>query len=271
MRSAFDLIDDEALIAYLNLIASIKQVDVVKLATLADTAVRYYRGNGDIRYRMSEQQALERRWYASLMAGTPDYSVYDDEYFTVEVWACWIVYSRKYLRSMRKASAIFDNVQSIADLGCGCGLTTAALKEIFPEADVIGTNVDGSVQYRVAQKVGERRNFTIRPQVESHADLIFASEYFEHFERPIEHLSSVLKVATPQYLVIANAFGATSVGHFDTYYDGSTAISGAEMGRAFNDRLRSEGYSRVKTGFWNNRPDVWKKGNDEPTLFDGDR
>lgn len=47
----------------------------------------------------------------------------------------------------------------------------------------------------------------------------FASEYFEHHELPVKHLIELLEVSHPRLLVIANSFGARSIGHFDSYYD----------------------------------------------------
>lgn len=70
-------IDGAALDAYLALAARHKQFDVLRTRELALTAVRYYKGNAAMRDAMVEGQALERRWYASLTAGRPDYGVYD--------------------------------------------------------------------------------------------------------------------------------------------------------------------------------------------------
>jgi len=95
--------------------------------------------------------------------------------------------------------------------------------------------------------------------LESHADLVFASEYFEHWEAPIEHLEEVLSKATPKALVIANAFGSKSVGHFDVYKDRGVEFSPKNISRKFNQCLRNHGYTLVQTKFWNGRPTVWIK------------
>ena len=108
------------------------------------------------------------------------------------------------------------------------------------------------------------RGFTVVTDPQPETDFVFASEYFEHFQRPIEHLRDVLRVAEPKHLVIANAFGSKSIGHFDIYLDeenlfDSRQVLGASVGRLFNDVLRKNGYATVKTEFWNNRPAVWRR------------
>ncbi len=147
-------------------------------------------------------------------------------------------------------------VKSVADLGCGIGYTTAALKELFPAATVYGTQILGTFQHNVAAEVGRRKGFAIYPEVTGPTDLIFASEYFEHFQRPIEHLLTVIETCRPKYLVIANSFGSHSIGHFDAYIVGpdhehlfEEAIPNTAIGRQFNDVLRNGGYQRMTTTF----------------------
>ena len=77
-----------------------------------------------------------------------DFSVYDDTYYVCELWLCWIRYSRRYLRDISKNTSLFSRsivsdirANSVLDLGCGFGYTTAALKEFFPHATVTGTEL----------------------------------------------------------------------------------------------------------------------------------
>lgn len=150
----------------------------------------------------------------------------------------------------------------VVDLGCGFGYTTAALKESFPEACVVGTNIRDTLQWKVARKVGLEKGFTVGSSpkdVGKRADLVFASEYFEHFQKPIEHLEDVLHRLEPRSMVIANSFGSRSVGHFDEYLHEGSTISNKAVGRSFNRYLRSKGYRLMETGFWNGRPAVWEK------------
>ena len=204
---------------------------------------------------MTRLQALEARWYASLRKGKPDYSVYDGEGYMEEALKCWKLYSRKYIRSLTtlKLPGIFR----VVDLGCGCGWSTRALEEAFGGATVTGTNREGSDQYRYCKAHGIRVVGSIE-LIKGKVDLVFASEYFEHFERPIEHVTDIVTRLKPRYLVVANSFGTRATGHFLAYRHGAEVIDGKAMGRRFNARLREMFYTRRETGFWNNRPAVWE-------------
>jgi hypothetical protein len=247
---------------YLAICASvIPALNVEEAKRLALAATKYYQGNQLARQELSKGQALEQRWYESLANGEPDYGVYDDDFFVSDLWACWVVYSRGYVKAIRKLAekGLLPEIASVADLGCGAGYTTAALQEVWPAARVIGTNLPRTAQYRIAESIGAEHGFFMSPSIGRPVDLVFASEYFEHFQRPIEHLRDVIRFGSPRYLVVANSFGSRSIGHFNTYYDAETPYSNKTIGRAFNKLLRDRRYQRVQTGFWNNRPAVWKR------------
>lgn len=242
---------------YLSLVNAITPVDKVLLRERALTTIRYYKGDDEARKQLRLHQTLEDAWYASLKAGKPDYSIYASEHFLTEAWACWVVYSRKYIRAMQKLH--LENVNRVVDLGCGIGYSTAALKSMFYKASVVGTQVKGP-QFQVAEAIGRLYTFLVVENVVDRADLIFASEYFEHFQRPVEHLEDVLaETEDPRYLVIANSFGSTSIGHFNVYLHENKSYMNYQIGRVFNDVLRARGYEQVVTPFWNNRPNVWRK------------
>lgn len=236
-------------------------------------AVRYYRGSKQARSFMRGTQRLEKQWYSSLPK-EPDYSVYSGTEILPDLWACWVVYSREYLRIMQNPRTILNKdlqgyhsvVQeigrptTIADLGCGIGYTSAALTQMFPEAKVYATNLEGTAQFQVCKKMAEAYSFDLLPDVAllPQIDCVFASEYFEHFEKPIAHLREVL-ATNPKYLILANAFSSRSLGHFKHYDIGGIWLDGHSVGRAFNDFLRSSGYEKVPTSCWNDRPTVWVK------------
>lgn len=269
--SVFSKIKPSDLVEYLTLCKKYRpSFDVENATQIALASIKYYRGNEALREVLREGHALEKRWYDSLQKGKPDYSVYDDDYFISDVWSCWVLYSRKYLLAMTSPKALstgqtpvsFISARSVIDLGCGFGYTTAALKELFPKANVFATNIEGTLQFKVAFEVGKRAGFIVRPNIAAvgaQTDLVFASEYFEHIEDPIAHLEEILRVGRPRFLLLANAFGATAVGHFDVYKHGVQLVPGKQMGRLFNKTLRAHGYEQVKTNFWNNRPAFWAK------------
>ena len=154
----------------------------------------------------------------------------------------------------------------IVDLGCGIGCSTAALKEIFPKATVYGTNIKGTAQYKLAATLAQHYAFQMRDKTSPlKADLLFASEYFEHFQNPIRHLEHVIRTYRPNALLIANAFGTRAIGHFEVYdcssaqdYGGGKRVSGKEARKIFKEALLALGYVKQKTKLWNNRPQYWK-------------
>lgn len=211
--------------------------------------------------------SLFDRWYTSIKAGTPDYSVYNSPYYIADLWACWNLYSRRYLRDITSKRSLdgisvlddMKDVEVIADLGNGVGLTTQMIKELFPTADVYATNIDISYQYNIASELAT--NFTMLPDL-SHlnkqTDLIFASEYFEHFDRPIEHLNFIMSIQRPRYMIVANGFNGDAIGHFDTYFHLDHIYTSKQMNSLFNHSMIRHGYQMVKTKMWNNRPTYWK-------------
>lgn len=232
-------------------------------AEVASLREAYYAvgGAANFEHILSPQArcALLDRWYASLAAGTPDYSVYADERFLAEAYACWLGYSRHYIKQIAKIRHRFTDVRSVLDVGCGLGLTCRWLMTVFPQATVCGTNVAGSLQYAIAQRFSAQYGFSLS-EVPRAADLVFASEYFEHFERPIEHLHAVLDAASPRYLVIANSFGSHSTGHFDQYMVEHQPVPNKTIGRKFNAALRARGFAAMPgLKFWNNRPSIWQR------------
>jgi len=216
----------------------------------------------------AKAKLLQDRWYKSILS-TPDYSVYSDQYYICDIWLCWKTYSRTALLALKNPKSlmtmsVIDFLKTpsvILDLGCGFGYTTAGLKEFFPNSKVIGTNIKQSFQYRVAERIGIERGFTVTDDISSvgKVDVIFASEYFEHIINPIEHLYNVLKNTNPKYLIIANGFSGTAIGHFNYYNHMNNKYSNKQMSVMFNKSLKMLGYEKIKTKVWNNRPALWMK------------
>jgi hypothetical protein len=213
--------------------------------------------------------ALEDKWYTSLDIGAPDYSVYDDDYYFTEAWVCWEIYSRNYLRILLKPSvySLVENIKTIVDLGCGIGYTTAGFKLLFPNSEVIGTNIEGTKQHGFCTAMSQSFGFKMASDIKElrRVDLVFASEYFEHILSPITHLEEVLVTLCPKFLYIANSFNTRSVGHFNYYSmerDGTPRdywLSAAKMQSAFNKTLKYHRYRRLEINAWNNKPALWVK------------
>lgn len=222
---------------------------------------------------------LEKCWYASLEKGAPDYSVYSHPTYLGDIWTCWCLYSRNSILSLKNpkslvSRAVTDELakfDSITDLGCGFGFTTLALKEVLPNLRVNATNLETSYQFKLAKKNFEGKDIALFGDTSQvgQTDIVFASEYFEHFERPIEHLVEVLKMS-PKVLILANTFKGTAIGHFNTYKDGKDSIPNSQMARKFNAFLRSQGFKKMTTKIWNQRPALWVRGGYQDRFYGGE-
>lgn len=273
MRAILDENLKEQFEGYLELCHTI-DVDSELVRRVSVATIRYHR-----ELSLSDEDrelvcSVERRWYDSLSAGKPDWSVYSGDNYLGELWACWVLYSRRYLRELRQKNIVGENsvvedlgtAKCVVDLGCGIGYTSAALRQLFPDACVVGTNLPDTVQGSLAMTIGDIYGFEVHEDVgmvKEQVDLVFASEYFEHFESPVEHLKSVLTLK-PKAMLIANTFGSSSIGHFRKYKVKSSGmfdeeLVGAAVSKRFNAELRKRGYRRVETKLWNNRPAYWKR------------
>jgi len=218
-----------------------------------------------------EREQLQRVWYSTLRAtGKPNYQVYDNPVYLADTFDCWHVYSSKYLKAIQNPGSLppagvytdLGNPRIIVDVGNGLGFSSAALTQMFPHAAVYATNLPGTSQYRVASLLAEQYGFRMVPDtshIGKHADLVFASEYFEHFPNPVRHLQEIHAAIRPRKWLIANTFGGDSIGHFDAYQSGSKSVPGRLMGREFGKAMRTLGYRNVKTAMWNNRPAYWTR------------
>lgn len=244
--------------------------DIETIRRIALQTIAHLRGSPEQRNITEAEQQLQMRWYASLQGQEPDWSVYATDYYLAEMWACWTVYSRKYLIEIQKPGSLpprgvysdLQPVHHIVDLGCGIGFTSAALKQMFPRARVTATNLGDTAQAVIARRLGERFGFTVVRTVQEirfDADLVFASEYFEHIPSPVEHLNEIVAALKPRTFLIANSFGTRAIGHFDAYQVDGRRLGSELLSKRFNNSLRSHGYTKVKTRLWNGRPAYWRR------------
>lgn len=241
-----------------------------KICQDAIEMVNYHKGKKDVVIKKSNLvYVLENRWYQSIQNNEPDYSVYSEPCYLADLWACWVVYSRTGIKALTNPVSkvnmsvveYIGDIGTVVDVGCGLGYTTSFLKEIFPNANVMGTNIESSYQYKVAKNLGKNRGFNMKPGFKEvgKVDLVFASEYFEHFINPIEHAHELLKNTRPKFVITANGFNGHSTGHFNNYKHGGKWYDNKTMSKMFNKAMSVMGYQRVQTKIWNSRPAVWKK------------
>lgn len=216
---------------------------------------------------------LYNEWEKSIALNNPNYNLYNSVYYLDEAFVCWKTCSRKnimildqYIKSNNEYSKELYEIKNILDLGCGIGFSTVALSEVFKNANIIGTQLKESVQFEVCEYL-EENNKNVKfvsseynTKINKKFDLIFASEFFEHFDHPINLLEDLINSYSPKYIICANTFTQMSLGHFYEYYDeNNNKYDGKKMSRYFNNKLREHSYEKIKTGFWNDRPRVWRK------------
>jgi|2_EtaG_2_1085320.scaffolds.fasta_scaffold03028_2 2-polyprenyl-3-methyl-5-hydroxy-6-metoxy-1,4-benzoquinol methylase len=244
-----------------------QKINIEKAKRIIVETIKYYNTRGSIHNSYAE--ILEDRWYNALEEYKIDYSVYNDRYYFTDLWVCWKMYSRNYLRSIIKDEAVsreLKNIKSIVDLGCGIGYTTASLKQLFKRANVYGTNIEKTRQYKFCKSMSKKYNFKLASDISKinrKIDLVFASEYFEHIQYTTDHLLDIIIKLSPKYFYIANAFNTVSVGHFEVYkyrkgVIATCFLSQQEVSKVFN-KILSIKYERVKTKLWNNKPTLWKR------------
>ena len=243
------------LIEFINLCKSLNiNFDPIKFENIVLNTLKYINGDSSARNKLRELQDLENKWYEKLDNNIIDYSVYDDVYYLADTWVCWKKYSRDYIKRIKKHISI-KNVHKIADLGCGIGYSSAALKEEY-NCKVYATNIKETNQYKICESISKKNDFILLENIDKIGivDVLFASEYFEHFERPVEHLLECLNKLKPKHILFANTFNAKSIGHFNVYKNLNENYDGRKIVKLFSKTLIENGYIKIKTKCWNNRP-----------------
>lgn len=259
----------EFLVEYNNTLYAnkINPINVVKAKLIIDWTKKYYQNTKTVTPPDYVQYLLDTWYYSEHIA----YEVYDQDYYITDIWCCYQIYSRKYLLSIIKSNSLqedysifnyLNNVNTVVDLGNGVGYSTALLKQIFSEAEVIGTNIKSTKQYKYCEKMADVYDFKMienEKTIGKQVDFLFASEYFEHILDPITDVLEIINTIKPRYMFIANSFNTYSVGHFETYdVKGIGKVDQTKISRLFNKTLRDNGYKKIKTKLWNNKPALWE-------------
>ena len=122
------------------------------------------------------------------------------------------------------------------------------------------TNIKNTKQYQVCEIISNKTGFIISDSIDKiqSFDMIFASEYFEHFERPVEHLIYIIETLKPKIILFANTFNAQSIGHFNIYKHNNYQYAGGGISSLFINTLKIYNFNRIKTNCWNNRPNYFR-------------
>jgi 2-polyprenyl-3-methyl-5-hydroxy-6-metoxy-1,4-benzoquinol methylase len=250
-----DKIGKKDLIEFINLCKSLNiEFDENKFIGIVINTLKYLNGDTDARNELRLMQDLENDWYAKLNNNIVDFSVYDNVYYLADTWVCWKKYSREYINRIKKHINFYD-IKTIADLGCGIGYSSVALKQEY-NCKVFGTNIKNTNQYKICEKISFENDFILTENIDEigNVDILFASEYFEHFERPVEHLLECIYKLKPKHILFANTFNAKSIGHFNLYKHFNIDYNGRSISKLFTKTLNENNYKKIITKCWNSRP-----------------
>ncbi|MFA5394998.1 MAG: class I SAM-dependent methyltransferase [Methanogenium sp.] len=160
-----------------------------------------------------------------------------------------------------------DKIEKILDLGAGIGLTTNLLQDLFPNSKVYYLNLEKSLQNDFFEKIKNPKIEIINNEEDLYNnkfDIIFASELFEHIEKPIELLKKTMKICD-KYFVTSNAFGPEAYGHFTSYSVDDIVFAPRETSKKFLKTIREE-FEEMKIKTWNSRPRIFKRIEDTKQL-----
>lgn len=252
--------------------SSLTGISTEEIKSLCNSSIKYYNG------KIVENPLghLDKLWFDGQEAGINNYNVYGHRDYYAEAFACWYIYSSKYLKRIFdlevKSPDVFeslrlDSVDSIIDLGNGLGFTTLMIARHFRNAKIYGTNLKDTLQWEFCSKTNHGEYELIQDySTLGHIDIVFASEYFEHIENCLEHVSDIVDKISPRIMVIANSFNTRGIGHIYNYLNYGQVIHQSLISKQFIKKMISLGYAKVPTKFWNQSPNVYVKVESGPTL-----
>lgn len=203
-----------------------------------------------------EEKELDDWWYENY----PDFSRYQSYHYLYAGLNCFNNYSKQC--ALYAHQYLGDkNIKSIVDVGAGIGLSTMLLADLFPEAKVYYNNITPSLQADFFEAHKDSKNITdiTEKEMMQHGpfDMLFASEYFEHFEYPMRQTDFLLNKVGFKYLVINNSFNVRAYGHFKEFKHNET-LTPKNMSKLWLKTVRQD-FSDLKVKCWNGRPKMFEK------------
>ena len=209
---------------------------------------------------------LSNKWYDDLEHQDTRniYEVYNHDYYFIDIFNCFVTYSRDYIKRIIKSSHFSElkDAKVIVDIGCGISYSTCLLKQIFPEAKVYAINLKDTKQWKFCEIMAQRIGFNLIESINDipeQVDILWASEYFEHIYNPIQHVDDIINTLKPKHMIIAKPVNTWGMGHFTKYDVYGTTVNQDKISKIFNQHLESKEYQKIKCGIWNNKPIVWKR------------
>jgi SAM-dependent methyltransferase len=152
----------------------------------------------------------------------------------------------------------------VLDVGAGIGATTRLFAELTG-ATTIGHAYGQGAQLEVMRRLlddAPGTSIVVNPdEVAAVADVrpyaVLAYELVEHLREPLTFIRALTDLDV-RVLSCANSF-VDDFGHWSSYLCDGDEVPRDRMAKRFGAEMRALGWSPVKTGFWNNRPQVWTR------------
>lgn len=213
-----------------------------------------------------EVKELDNWWYDNYR----DFSRYKSYHYLYAGLNCFNNYSKQC--ALYAKQYLGDKpIKSIVDVGAGIGLSTMLLADLFPSARVYYNNITPSLQSEFFEehKNAKVNNMAYKSQpvsaiteedMRTHGpfDMLFASEYFEHFEEPIKQTDFLLNQVGFTYLVVNNSFNVKAYGHFEQFKHNEILTMPKAMSKLWLKTVR-ESYNELDVKCWNGRPKIFEK------------
>jgi len=213
-----------------------------------------------------EEKELDNWWYDHYK----DFSRYTSWHYLYAGLNCFdrfskpcAFYANQYLGDKK--------IRSIVDVGAGIGLSTMLLAELFPSAKVYYNNITPSLQaeffeaHKDYHAPNNKESSRIQSVTEKEMmqygpfDMLFASEYFEHFEEPMKQTEFLLNQVGFKHLVINNSFNVKAYGHFNEFkYNEILTMQPKQMSKLWLRSIRAF-YDEMEVKCWNGRPKIFEK------------
>jgi hypothetical protein len=217
-----------------------------------------------------EEKELDNWWYDHYK----DFSRYASWHYLYTGLNCFdrfskpcAFYAHQYLSSNKK-------IKSIVDVGAGIGLSTMLLSQLFPDARVYYNNIMPSLQadffeinkfYSNINSSNKQAVCITEKEMMQHGsfDMLFASEYFEHFEEPMKQTDFLLNQVGFKYLVVNNSFNVKAYGHFKEFkhneiLDMYEILEPKQTSKRWLKTVRRD-YNELDVKCWNGRPKIFEK------------
>ncbi len=200
-------------------------------------------------------------WYERLdkLHAFPQYSFPVADYSSKEY--LWVAAECFYNVSCDYVDLISDRVvgNRIIDYGAGLGLTTAMLKQQFPDRTIMYSNLSGS-QSEFAKWLFDRLDLEIdiiENQSVPDCDTLVAIELFEHFRNPSKEFDNIIGRLYPWEIVLSTPFKFRAHGHFPYYWIDQTLYRNDAAEEKFKQALRNRGWTET-SDFLHGRPSIWR-------------